>query len=1018
MKKAILIVSLCLILIACAVLVVSHNLPTVIASLLGRSGIPIRIERADLSLRDGTLVVELGNVTFKGGVSGKIGQISSRIFISDGIFFDTIAMKDFNLAADGKLKMSEKGLTAKIGLLEISNGTVNAAGRKFVIGSIVAQNINTKKPVQFVASITDPDHAGKVRVVGGSVIEKGKHRIKGSVEVDAFGLEKIDRILNGVVNGKGEFILDDGSFTLTGTCDSPKLILRDTWLKKPLVVDRVKARSTITVKGQDVAIKVYDTGYEGVPFTIDTYMNGFTFSRLEITSGDIPLGIVKEYVKLDDIGYDVWAYIKDGFLKMKRFTYIKDRPFTANLELRKLTGAYNGNEITDISGNLDVEESRGVFSGGTGYFKASKFYDLKGTITFGKKPWIKLDGKYTVDLTHIPYFVELKEVTINTGMADGVIELDSRNEKGLVLGGSGKISNASVTWRGRPFVVQGPFQLSGQELLFNNMAISGSDTSLAVNGRWGPKGFTCFVKGYADSGIIGTVMGKAVKISGKVQLDSHVAIFDGQVAAAGHINMDDVAYGVPGYFKKAKGVPCRAEVRLTRKKTGEISVDDISGNLDVITIQASGTISNERKIDTRINVRTKDSGKAASLFNLNEDLRGGEASIDLDVKDLALPVTRLPLIVGNVQMKKGFLRVPGMPQVMKNIDLSADFRGHECDITVNGLTTGSSVMKKAELKISSFDTPAPKFDMIVSFDRLNSKDFSTGQDLKMRSIHKDSVLARSSGKISVRAGDVNLGSIPAKDLEVNAFMTDRKINVSDLKLRVLGGDTDVKGMIDLSGPVPSLYAHGRMARIKAGMSFAAMGGASQEITGDGYITGTLKSEGTTWKELKANLNGDTSVYSRDGVIKRWNMLAKIFALLNVYDLFQGKIDFGKDGLLYKKMGASFTIKNGVCQTKNFLLDSQSMVITGAGDIDLNKETINATLEVSPLVALDRTIDKIPIVRSIIKNKNKGFLYVVYSVTGPFDDPDITTNYVGTVGTKSLEILRNILVFPIEVFDIQ
>jgi uncharacterized protein YhdP len=148
------------------------------------------------------------------------------------------------------------------------------------------------------------------------------------------------------------------------------------------------------------------------------------------------------------------------------------------------------------------------------------------------------------------------------------------------------------------------------------------------------------------------------------------------------------------------------------------------------------------------------------------------------------------------------------------------------------------------------------------------------------------------------------------------------------------------------------------------------------------------------------------------------MLAKIFALLNVYDLFQGKIDFGKDGLLYKKMGASFTIKNGVCQTKNFLLDSQSMVITGAGDIDLNKETINATLEVSPLVALDRTIDKIPIVRSIIKNKNKGFLYVVYSVTGPFDDPDITTNYVGTVGTKSLEILRNILVFPIEVFDIK
>ena len=118
------------------------------------------------------------------------------------------------------------------------------------------------------------------------------------------------------------------------------------------------------------------------------------------------------------------------------------------------------------------------------------------------------------------------------------------------------------------------------------------------------------------------------------------------------------------------------------------------------------------------------------------------------------------------------------------------------------------------------------------------------------------------------------------------------------------------------------------------------------------------------------------------------------------------------------MGAAFTIDHGVYHTKNFLLDSQSMVITGAGDIDLNKETVDATLEVSPLVALDRTIDKIPLVRSIVKHKNKGFLYVTYSVTGPFDDPDIKTNYVGTVGTKSLEILRNILIFPKEVFEIK
>ncbi len=1016
MKKAIVIISLCLALIVCAVFVVSQNLPTIISAILNRSGMAVRIEKAHFFFSDGTLAIDLGNLNFKGPLSGKIGQISSRISLSDGIFFDNISMKDFNLAIDNNMKMGKQDLSAKIGLLEISNGVVNAAGRKLVVGSIVVQNINTKKPIKFVASITDPDHAGKVRVVGSSTIENNKHRVKGSVEVDAFGLEKIDRIMAGVVNGKGDFMFYDGALTVTGNCNSPKFILRDTWLKKPLIVDKVTARSTITAKGPDVNIAVYDMGYANAPFTVNVKMKNFAFARLDITSGAIPVSVVKEYVKMDEIGYDIWAYIKDGFLKMKKLTYEKDRPFAANLELKQITGTYNGNELTDISGDLDIEEGRGIFSEGKGSFKASTFYGLKGTIDFGKKPRIRLTGKNTVDLGHIPYFVDLKEVVIVKGTADGTIELDNAHEKSLVLGGSGKINNAAVEWKGQSFIVHGPFKLSGQELMSSTMTISGKDTSITLNGRWGPKGFNCIVKGYADSGLIGPITGKSVKISGKVQLDNRVMIADSQVTTNGYFTMDDVAYGVPGFFKKAKGVPCRAQLRFTRKKSGDIFIDDLSGNLDVINFQASGTISKDHKIDTKIGIRTIDSGRAASLFNLDGDLRGGEANIDLTVKDLILPVTKLPWVVGSVQMKKGFLKLPGMPHIMKNIDLDADFRGHECDVTVNGLITGSSIVRKAVLKVNGFE--APKFDLVIGMDRLDSKDFKTGGDLTIRSIPKDGPLARSSGKMSLRASDVNLGSVAAKDLEVNAFMTDRKINVSDLKLRVFGGDTDMKGMVDLSGPVPSLYMHGRMTRVKAGIFFAAMGGTSQEITGDAYITGTLKSEGATYKELKANLSGDTSVYSRDGVIKRWNMLSKIFAALNVYDLVRGKIDFGKDGLLYKKMGASFIIDHGVFHTKNFLLDSQSMVITGAGDIDLNRETINASLEVSPLVSLDRAIDKIPVVRSIVKNKNKGFLYATYSVTGSFDDPDITTNYVGTVGAKSLEILRNILVFPKEVFEIK
>lgn len=1015
MKKVVVVLSVLVALVVLGIVIVTYNLPAVLSHLLTRStGMSVRIERADLSFSDGTVALTLGNTRFKGPVSGKVGTLAARMWFSGGMILDRLTIKDFDVVV-GKVEMTKGGFSTTIGLLEVSNGTVIVGDRKLVIGSIVAENINTKKPLRFVASITDPDHAGKVRVVGGSIVENGKHRVKGSVEVDAFGLEKIDPILNGVVNGKGEFVFYEGALALTGKCDSPKLTIRDTWLKKALVVNKVTARSTITTKGPDVHIAVYDTKYRDAPFTIDVSMKNLLFSRLDITSGSIPMSAVREYLMMDEAGYDVWAYVRDGFLKIRKITYEKKKPFIAELELKGLTGEYEGKRLTDISGVLEMIDNKGTLSEGKGFFKATSFHDLKGTMEFGKKPRIQLTGKYVIDLQHVGEFVDMRGVVVQKGTAEGTVEVDSGQGKNpLKLGGSGRIKGAEISWKGQSFTVDGPFRLAGREMTFDPIVVTGRETQVTMQGKWGPQGLTTSLKGYIDPGLPGRFAGKTVRASGKAVVDARVTVADGQIGVNGNANMDDVIFAVPGFIRKTKGVQSRAAVKFTRKKTGEIVVDDLSCNLDTINVRASGKISGDGGIESRVTLRAKDTGRAASLFSLGEDIRGGDVSIDLAVSDLRFPLTKLPWVVGSASMKKGFMKVPGIPKVLANIDLRAGFRGHEFDVTVSGLKTGGSVLKKASLKVTGFEQP--KFDVLVSMDKLDMADFGGGKEFKLKSLSKDGILARSSGNLSVRAKEMSFGSIPARDLEINAFMTDRKINVSDLKLRVFGGEMDMKGMLDLSGRVPSLYTNGRMTRVKAGLFMAAMGGTSQEISGEAFITGTLKTEGTTMKDFKANLGGDTAVYSRDGVIKRWKLLSKIFALLNVYDLVRGKIDFGKDGLAYTKAGASFTINKGIYHTNNFLLDSPSMVITGAGDIDISKETINATLEVSPLVALDRTIDKIPIVRSILKNKNKGFLYVTYSVSGSFDDPDISTNYVGTVGTKSLEILRNILVFPKEVFE--
>ena len=164
------------------------------------------------------------------------------------------------------------------------------------------------------------------------------------------------------------------------------------------------------------------------------------------------------------------------------------------------------------------------------------------------------------------------------------------------------------------------------------------------------------------------------------------------------------------------------------------------------------------------------------------------------------------------------------------------------------------------------------------------------------------------------------------------------------------------------------------------------------------------------------MSGEVTIYDSDGVIRKWNLLAKIFGALNVYDLLRGKVDFGQNGLVYYKLGATFTGSKGVFHTSNFLLDSASMVLTGNGQFDLNKRQMDGTVNVSPLIVLDRTLDQIPIVRSILKEPGQGFLYLSYSIKGPFDDPDIAPNIISTIGSKTLETLKNILTLPLGVFE--
>jgi uncharacterized protein YhdP len=116
------------------------------------------------------------------------------------------------------------------------------------------------------------------------------------------------------------------------------------------------------------------------------------------------------------------------------------------------------------------------------------------------------------------------------------------------------------------------------------------------------------------------------------------------------------------------------------------------------------------------------------------------------------------------------------------------------------------------------------------------------------------------------------------------------------------------------------------------------------------------------------------------------------------------------------MGASFKIKEGNFTTNNFLIDSSSMLITGKGSVDGKNKDVNGTITVSPLVTIDKTINKIPVLRSIFRDKDRGFVYASYNVKGNIEDPDINLNYVETIGGRTIDTMKNLLILPVELFE--
>ncbi len=243
------------------------------------------------------------------------------------------------------------------------------------------------------------------------------------------------------------------------------------------------------------------------------------------------------------------------------------------------------------------------------------------------------------------------------------------------------------------------------------------------------------------------------------------------------------------------------------------------------------------------------------------------------------------------------------------------------------------------------------------------------------------------------------------------FLRDNKIFIDFIKAELCG--ISVPGSIKISSTNMELYLYPVAENQPLDQTVTCHWEKNQLATGNFNLSGKLFAISNS-KEIGKVLNGNLKFFAEDGRIYRYGTLAKILALLNLSEIFRGKLpDVVKEGFAYNSITADGELENGKFIFKEFVIDGSSMTIVCEGYIDLVREKMDMVVLVAPFKTVDYIIKHIPIVNQILGGK---LVSIPFRVKGNPANPDIIPLSPKAIGAGVFEIIKRTLKLPITIFQ--
>ncbi len=405
-------------------------------------------------------------------------------------------------------------------------------------------------------------------------------------------------------------------------------------------------------------------------------------------------------------------------------------------------------------------------------------------------------------------------------------------------------------------------------------------------------------------------------------------------------------------------------------------------------------------------------GTGLAADDLSARLGRTSVAASLRLDDWTNPALQVGLRAPRLDLADAGLTHPRQDVSLRDVDLRADYRNDAWQIRNLSATLNQTTLQ-AQGVIQ--EKPEPRADLVLSFPFLDVDDVAP-----LTEIEGEGWTAQAGPRpwtVVLKAESGRNKALTFSNLSARIRYENDRIDIADGEVDLFGGKAQAEGRIDLT----------QAGRPAYDTRFSLTGASAEQATAalempDGFVTGTftlggqVQAAGSAREDLIRTASGTLNFKAKDGMIRKFAVLSKIFSILNVSQLFKFQLpDMVSGGMPYSRITARLSLADGVIVTEDLFIRSNAMNISVVGKTDLVKGVTEQTVGVQPLQTVDKVVRRIPVVGWILSGEDGRVLTVYFEARGPLADPVVRAVPVRFLSKGLLDTFRNLFQLPARLF---